>query len=522
MEEFRIDSQHLDSSTGQATPDAFAQAFVGKAFVDDARKLNLNKLLHLAPYSEVLLLVGEEGVGKSVLLQQFVARAKQLWKVVHIPSSSLMTPIDVARQIVHGFGLPSAGVDDVADLLSDIGRYLQALGRSGRRAIIVVDDVHLLQAEVVRLLETILDDERSSNALGIVFSIDASQAENFQRFSILQDKLAYTLRFEALSEAGVAQYIRHRLEQAGRSEAMPLFADAVVQQIYDKSGGLPGAINDLAGKRLSNQMLAGRAGSGFRLGIWVPAVLGVVIVSVILVYQNDINQLMQSSVEEAPVAANAPQQAPMAAVNDMPAEPPASSKPVLVATANVAEKTPDVANMTMGELTNTLSEGVEVKAIEEVALPKAQPVVESVAQPAAQPKVLALVQAASKPVTEPAVEVQRPEPKPLVKKSEAKPAAVKKPKGWIELQDPNGFTMQLMALRDEAKVKAFVDRYSKELKGKSEIFYIKRKGKILTALVYGSYPSHAEVTAASKTLPKAWGKPWVRSFASVQKDMLTK
>ncbi len=520
MEELRIDSQHLGSGTEQATADVFAQAFIGKAFVDDTRKLNLNKLLHLAPYSEALLLVGEEGVGKSVLLQQFVARAKQLWKVVHITSSSLMTPIDVSRQIVHGFGLPSAGVDDVADLLSDIGRYLQALGRSGRRAVIVIDDVHLLQDEVVRLLETILDDGRSNKALGIVFSTDSKQVEKFARFAILQEKLAYTLRFEPLNEAGVKEYIRHRLEQAGRRDAMALFADSIINQIYSKSGGLPAAINELARKRLGSERLDSGLTEGRRLGIWIPAVLGVFIVAAVLVYQDEINRMVQAPEKEPAIEASPAQSIEMAkpdnavdtARTETPPEP----------TARTEEKqVPLLAGLKMGDLANQQivpAEGVEVKAVEEVRLPEPQPVVEPVVRSGPEVQQQEEIKPAQVAV-KPTPKVAPPEPEQQEKTAKANPPAVEKPKGWIESQNPQYFTMQLMALRDEVKVKEFVDRNSKVLAGNSEIFYIKRKGKRLTALVYGSFASHPEAVTASKTLPKSWGKPWVRLFASVQKDM---
>lgn len=530
MDELKTSSSNQDDNADQASVDAFASEIIGEPFVDDARKLNLNKLLHLAPYSEVLLLAGDKGVGKSVILQQFVARARQLWKVVHISSNALMTPIDVSRSIVHGFGLPSAGVDDVADLLSDIGRYLQALGRGGRRAIIVVDDVDLLQDEVVRLLETILEDERSSNALSIVFSTQSKEVDKFARFAILQSKLGYTLHFEPLSERGTKEYIKYRLEQANQSELRVKFPSEVINQIYAKSRGLPAVINDLARKTLGNEKQGKTSSGGARLSVWGPAVAGVVIVAGILSFQDEINQLIQDSSEPA-VAVTQPvdQSSTVVAEGTEIADGSSSEQPVI----SEVVPSPVKAGKKMGELAKpsepeSLPDGVEVSMVEEVSLPEPQPIMEPINPPASDPKPLQLAKTADKQSTAPAKQDDQPaaEPiAPLVKKEEVKVAPTpEKPKSWIASQNPENFTMQLMALRDEAKVKAFVNRFSKDFDGQGQIFYIERKGKILTALAYGSFPTRTEAVAASKNLPKRWavGQPWIRSLSSVQKDMIEK
>ncbi|MCF6298688.1 MAG: hypothetical protein L3J01_02300, partial [Thiomicrorhabdus sp.] len=59
-------------------------------YIEESRKLNLNKLLHLTPYSEVLLLLGEPAVGRTSLLKAFVERAATTWRISFITATALM------------------------------------------------------------------------------------------------------------------------------------------------------------------------------------------------------------------------------------------------------------------------------------------------------------------------------------------------------------------------------------------------------------------------------------------------
>ena len=521
-EHFNINPDIVDREEAVAPRDPFADEWSGVAYADEAGKLNLNKLLHLAPYSEVLLVSGPEGVGKSTLLNQFVVGAKKSWKVVHLRASSLMTTEEFLRQIVHGFGLPSsAGVDEIEDMLVEIGRHLQALGRSGRRAIVVIDDAHLLADDVIVIVEHILSDERSTNAISLVLAVDdgALVVSRLDSFPVLLHKLAYTLRLEPLAEADVAGYIHHRLAHTSNLAAEPLFSGAVIKQLYSKSGGLPGKINELARRHL-NRTKGGMASvSGRTLVRWGLALVGVAAVGAVLLFQDRINQLVAVS-PKAPEAVTVP------AVNEtaVVTEGKASAEPV--AAAEPVDKGVEAAPaLNMGELSGqpeTQAPAVPVtadaapQAPAKVEPPKLEAATAIKPQPAPAPQAAvsakAVVEPApAKPVAKIAAKVEEKIPEKVAEKSEEK--------GWLQSQNPQHFTLQLMALLDEAEVRQFVKKH--KLQGQSEVLYITRKGNKLVALVYGSYPDHAAADAAAKALPKEWGvkDPWARTFASVNEDV---
>lgn len=534
-EHFNINPDVVESEESAPRRDPFADEWGGVDYVNDAFKLNLNKLIHLAPYSEILLVSGAAGIGKSTLLQQFVVNAKKSWKVVHVRASSLMTAEEFLRQVVHGFGLPAAGLDEIEDMLVEIGRHLQALGRSGRRAIVVIDDAHLLTDELMVMVENILRDERSTNAISLVLGVADEAGGRLDSFPALLHKVAYTLRLEPLAEHDVAGYIHHRLAHSSNLALEPRFSAALIRQFHHKSGGLPGKINELARRQLGKKggfQGAALPGDGRKLVRWGAALVGIAAVGAILLFQDRINQLVETPHKGGEVVTELalPAVGETAVVTE-------GVAPQMAAGEDSAAVTPA---LNMGELVERAE--TLAAAPEAIPAPASTPVPEA-AQPTPETRV-APKPAAAAPITPvpPVAPVAPPKPAPVPAEKPAEPAPAKpavqpagrtpeKPKekakekeeskGWLQSQNPQHFTLQLMALLDEAEVRRFVK--SHKLEGRSEIFAITRKGNRLTALVYGSYPDRAAVDEAAKALPKEWGvkDPWVRTFASVLEEAKT-
>ncbi len=511
-ENFNINPDILDLGVHAVPRDPFANEWLAATYVNDAYKLDLNKLLHLAPYSEVLFVSGPLGAGKTTLLQDFLISAKKSWKVVHIRASALMTHEEFLRQVVHGFGLPLAGVDELEHMLVELGRYLQALGRSGRRAIVVVDDADLLPDDVLVVIEQILSDERSANAINLVLgAAEGAGLSRLDKFPVLVHKRAYTLRLEPLAETDVVGYIHHRLLHSGNAALESHFTAALLDRLYKKSGGLPGKLNELAQAHLNKKAGprgAVATGNGRTLVRGGLLLIAVAVVGTVLLLQERINQWVSVPPTTAPLAKIA---APIE--TEQVGDPGDGANGNLVSGVDVVS---DAAAppQNMGELESQPTHETLVPQTVLAATPAAAistpPITTA---PSVVPTIVAPVPAAApvvKPVAKPA--------KPVVKApEESSPKVVESgnDQSWLQPQQPQHFTLQLMALIDEPEVRQFVATH--KLQGQSEVFYISRKGKRLAALVYGSYPSRAAADAAAQSLPANWGvkAPWVRTFASV-------
>src|SRR3569832_1359933 len=86
------DAQHLakygllsEPFTGPAGPNFYYAA------ADREQRLGL--MQHLAPYSEVLIVIGSAGSGKTMLLQQFIARAGVAWRTAVVSVFSCLVGV---------------------------------------------------------------------------------------------------------------------------------------------------------------------------------------------------------------------------------------------------------------------------------------------------------------------------------------------------------------------------------------------------------------------------------------------
>ncbi len=84
---------------------------------------------------------------------------------------------------------------------------------------------------------------------------------------------------------------------------------------------------------------------------------------------------------------------------------------------------------------------------------------------------------------------------------------------WIQQQNKNHFTLQLLATHNKKTIPAYLKKFS--LTADAAIFKTQRNNEDWFTLIYNHFPSKAAAQAAAKQLPKGVAKPWVRSFASI-------
>lgn len=483
---------------------------------EESRKLSLNKLLHLAPYSEVLLLLGEQGVGKTTLLKAFVERVATTWRISFISAGTLMDGDDFLRQIAKGFGLELDVIGATEDLLWEVNRYLQAVGRGGRRAIIIVDDAHLLTDDVILIAERILHDERTDDSVSLLLSMRLDQGDKLDRFALLKERLAYTLTLEPFSKKEVAGYLRQRL--AGKTAQFEsLFTPETIATLHQKSRGIPEEINALAhGMLVEKKRVANPKAKKKPLLAGAFVVVVGVAAAAALYYQDEINQLLE--VPERQQMADGEATGPA----DIIASESIGSQDVVVVHLQNDESLPISIPEIEQDLSAAPQQAPPAEAVELGVLPESQtsgPV--AIKEQVEQAKQEQLAQAepatiaSNKTVSE--AEKRMPEPKAEPEPAPAEPELSPQLK-WLMAQPGSSYTLQLMALVEENKVLGYVDRLN--IADQSATFPITRRGKVLIVLVYGSFPNRAEATKAAADIPRSWGvgQPWIRSFASVRKD----
>ena len=117
---------------------------------DGEQRLDL--MHHLAPYSPLLVIIGELGVGKTALLQQFMARAKDNWRLTLVTAQLDMDRDDFMASMSESLGFPSQSqIDPQAQYLALIAQ-LRALRQTAQVPILLIDDAQDLSVSLLELV----------------------------------------------------------------------------------------------------------------------------------------------------------------------------------------------------------------------------------------------------------------------------------------------------------------------------------------------------------------------------------
>ena len=522
----------------QFSHDPFAARVPGFRFYPAQRKPVLGQLHHLARYSQLLLVVtGPQGSGKTLLRQALVASTnKQSVHSVVVSARGAGDVAGVLRQVAQGLGLQQM---DVRSVLAQIAQ----LALTGQEVYLLIDDAEQLADAALDMLFTLATGNADGRAHVFLFA----ESEILPRLERLADgeERFHAIELMPYDEGETREYLAQRLDGAG--QGIDVFSDEQLTDIHLNSGGWPGAINQVARDMLVEAMLASRSGAGRKVAGGVPKkhLLAVAVIAVAL----GAAWLMQGRVEstppmvtQAPIELVPQGQAP-AAQGDRPAAPaPASGAAVEFsgdsqslplplggpAQPVIREPLAQASGMDEGD-----AEGTDEPASAAAATPPAPvvtpvpvavPVVPTVASaPAEQPATPVAKPADVRPVPVP-VAPKPPAPKPPVAKPSAPVASAPKPvastavasAGWYSSRPAGNYALQILGTRSESSARAFVS------KNGAEYHYFKKlhQGQPLYVVTYGQFSSRAAAQAAIKSLPAAVqaGKPWPRSFASIQQE----
>lgn len=293
-------------------------------YLDAERLQRLNMLEHLTRYSELLLIIsGPKGIGKTSLLQRFRLNADEDTLVSQVDANPMMDADTLLQAIATGFGLHKPNDDPVA-LQDTLYRHLAALHHQGKIPLLLIDDAHVLPQDGLEALFNLADAEASDgNLLRIILFSDPQIETMLQSPAIqsLRERITHSMSIPALNEEQTVGYIRHRLQVAGLQDALP-FSNKDLHKIFHNSGGIPARINECAHlilngdkldqavkdfhtprlnfspnlKFLTLKLPAGLA----RFKFWQVAgtVTAVILVGLVLAYQDDINALFRSGQQQ--------------------------------------------------------------------------------------------------------------------------------------------------------------------------------------------------------------------------------
>lgn len=518
----------------QLTHDPFTPRVPGFKFFPAQRKPVLAQLHQLARYSALMQVVsGPLGSGKTLLRQALVASSNKQ-SVVSVPLSARQAGNSVA--LLRGFSQGLGGSSqDVDGLLGQVARLNQA----GQEVYLLVDDAEKLQDEALDTLAALVAGDSDGRAHVFLFA----EPELLARLEALgKADRCHVQELQPYTLDETRAYLAQRLEGAG--QGLELFDDRQLEEIQAESGGWPGAINRVAREVLNEAMLAEdqpevSTGAGMRLPKKHLLALGVVAVGVALALvmngkesgvvpavTDSLALGQQGSVAQSEAASpsttvdgpaiefegDKPLPLPLVGQGQ-----PVLREPLARAAGGAGVEELDASNAAMPVPVDTVVPPVGGTAVETApAVAQAEP--PSVA-PKPTPAPAPIVEAKPAPAAPLAVApTARPAPTPAPAPTPSAPTPGSAGSGGWYLSQPVGqYTLQLFGTSSEGAAQAAV----RDGGGDYRYFRKLHQGKPLYVVTYGHFSTPAAAKSAVTGLPARLqaGKPWPRTFASIQQEI---
>lgn len=487
-------------------------------FSDPSIKQRLDLVQHLSEYADLLLLIqGAHGAGKTLLLKQLLERSRDHWMVCVIEANPLTTRDQLLSQFGHQLGLNLRDVD-VSDLLGVIKERLTALQRAGRVVILIVDDAHALAVPVLDLLLTLFELRNDDAKLVRILLFAEPVIEETLRspaLRSLKQQFTHTLEIPPLTKEQVGSFLEHVFEDREYSGLFPLSSN-LVQKAYELSGGIPGRLIEIADTLANEEAVAGTQEEFIALPklkklsrSQVLLIVGAItLVIPPLIFQDEINRFFEAE-ETSVVIADRP--GSVALPIPSPKEP-QSTKEVDVK-APVLEKLPLIEQ----------PKAIDNKELEVLVRESANE------GTTATPREISTNSETLTPKQQDA-NVVNPVSTELLQDEKSQGSGEKKvaqtdkhpemlDHAWLMSRPGDHFTLQLLGVREESALLAFVR--DNQLENKVAYLKTTHRGNAWHVLFYGDYQSReAAVANRDRLVQQLRGvKPWPRSFASIHEQL---
>lgn len=196
-------------------------------------------------------ITGEVGTGKTLLSRKLLKLVERSFVTAYI-SNPYLTPETLIMALAEELGIRFPRNISQHHLLQLLTRKLEEINKSGKRALICLDEAQALPIESLEALRLLTNIETEKNKLLHVVMFGQPELDerlNEQAIRQLKQRITFSYKLKPFERNSVADYINYRLNVAGYNGA-PLFNKGAINLIHKASNGVPRLINILSHKSL--------------------------------------------------------------------------------------------------------------------------------------------------------------------------------------------------------------------------------------------------------------------------------
>lgn len=210
------------------------------------RQQLLDEIVEFSLYSNALVAVaGSLGAGKTTLAENFCDRFADEAICVKVTATLLMTPSQFLEPFRDVLPTVSDAPDDMESIIAQICQYTAELDLEARSLMLIVDDAHELNEDVLQIIAGLSEKCVGSSIHTLLFGEESLESLLDNTLSAdAQERLAVFF-IEGFASDETSEYISFKMTTAGFVGDLPLSDDAL-EEIHSSSQGMPGAINTLA------------------------------------------------------------------------------------------------------------------------------------------------------------------------------------------------------------------------------------------------------------------------------------
>jgi type II secretory pathway predicted ATPase ExeA len=205
----------------------------------------LARLEYSVDEKELALLVGDIGSGKTTLSRALIDRVGDSRPVVLLINPRL-TPMQLLRSIARGLELEPPRFRN--DVLDQLHTKLFELYEQKREPVLIIDEAQLIPSKAtfdeIRLLTNFQLDDQNLLSVVLVGQPELEARLDRDAYAPLRQRIGMRYSLGPLSLEETIEYVEHRIRVAGGSRNP--FSREAMEEIHQRSGGIPRLINTLA------------------------------------------------------------------------------------------------------------------------------------------------------------------------------------------------------------------------------------------------------------------------------------